>query len=215
MSNFEYTSFNSAKLSEIIGDQDLTEELWGKYLMAINDPDLNDYLRHQREQFIQALEAEAVDDRWQELWDFTNEAEAALEGGNPSSIARAFFKLGESTQRLQQLRPGEILELCSATLGKMQRERPLIERNSQIRFLKDYAKLIAGRLWSEDSEKQVRISDACAQVWPELVDVGLQHLGKELTEQLLPNDAGSLRPWLRPVAPEYAKKGGRPKNSKK
>jgi hypothetical protein len=69
----------------------------------------------------------------------------------------------------------------------------------------DRAKEIASELWAEDSEQAKKVSGMALEVKGRLVDEGYG--------DLLPESIERLREWVKPVAPEYARKGGRPSKS--
>lgn len=64
------------------------------------------------------------------------------------------------------------------------------------------AKEIAKLKWKNDQSQKIKIGEMCEIIWASLIDEGCQ--------DLLPDNPSGLKPWLRPVAPDYAKKGGRP-----
>lgn len=88
-------------------------------------------------------------------------------------------------------------------------------------FLKQHAQNIALDLWAEDSDQKIRLTDMCSKTFPlikKFRDEKVQQYSKGKTsafikyfEQGLPGDPEGLRAWLRPIAPAYAKKGGRSK----
>lgn len=70
---------------------------------------------------------------------------------------------------------------------------------------KERAKAIADDLWRADVEEKIRISVMADKVYRKLVDEGF-------VDQL-PGHAETLKEWINPVAPEYARKPGRPPKS--
>lgn len=67
------------------------------------------------------------------------------------------------------------------------------------------AKEIASGLWNKDTEQKIRLGQMADLVWKVLVD--------EDYTNYLPNTAASIKAWIKPVAPTYACKGGRPKTT--
>ena len=57
----------------------------------------------------------------------------------------------------------------------------------------------------------MRIGAMCNFIWPSIVE----YADLTGTVGLLPNDAEKLKPWIRGIAPDRAKKGGPPKKVKK
>tara|TARA_R110001599_G_scaffold203973_4_gene401212 strand:- start:1708 stop:2343 length:636 start_codon:yes stop_codon:yes gene_type:complete len=208
---FEYTSFSASKIDEIIGDQKVTEELYQKFRNAVGRPNLIEFCEYQRQQYIQALESGAVDWRWDQFLEMTKGAEAALEDGDISLIATAFYELGKAAEKLRHPDHDEMAELYTAKVDKMRREYPIFKRNLEIDFLKKMSQSIAELAWRDDIDQAIRLSEACEMVWPQLVEMAV----RRDMQDLLPDKASSLRDWLRPIAPDYARKGGRPKKIKK
>ena len=82
------------------------------------------------------------------------------------------------------------------------RQAGLDHLNQSKQSAKSAAQDKALKLWSEDTEQRIRIGEMCQTVWADMhEDFG----------ECLPDSANGMKPWLREVAPDYAKKGGRPK----
>jgi hypothetical protein len=79
--------------------------------------------------------------------------------------------------------------------------RPLIERNNAKAATVEHAKRIAVRLWETDKHQEIRIGDMAERVYRALVQEGFA--------EDLPGTAERVKAWIKPVAPEYARKGGR------
>lgn len=206
MSVYKYQSFNEAKRAEIIGDQDLTEELADAYIAAVREPDLWELLEHQREQCRRAKESGADSPYWSILESCTDQAEDALKSGSTARIVSAFMSISNTASEILKEPESDINKYRDAYIEKLKSEMPLKIFNGKIRFLKGCAEIIARGIWEKDIERKIRISEACEMVWQELVEVATQYNVKEA----LPDKASSLKPWLKPSAPEHAQKGGRP-----
>lgn len=63
------------------------------------------------------------------------------------------------------------------------------------------AQSIAAELWQSDSEKKIRIREMADKVYRSLVDKGFT--------DVLPESEARVRKWIQPVAPSYARMGGR------
>jgi len=79
--------------------------------------------------------------------------------------------------------------------------RPLMEINSAKAATVERAKMIATKLWEADDAKDVRIGDMAERVYRALLQEGFS--------EDLPGTAERIKAWIKPVAPEYARKGGR------
>ncbi len=64
---------------------------------------------------------------------------------------------------------------------------------------------IAIDLWKADAAKQIRLGDMAERVYRALVDEGFK--------EILPGTSDRLKEWIKPVAPDYARKGGRPRKT--
>lgn len=90
---------------------------------------------------------------------------------------------------------------------QLQREKrtmkSLVEHNSAKERVAERARDIAVELWKGDENQEIRIGDMAQHVWSAMVGEGMK--------DELPDQAERLKAWIRPVAPEYAKRGGRSK----
>ena len=79
----------------------------------------------------------------------------------------------------------------------------LAKRNESKQQVIARARAIAKQDWDADSAKAIRITEMAHAVKRRLVDDGFDDL---------PDDIERIKSWIRPVAPDYAKQGGRRKN---
>jgi hypothetical protein len=98
-----------------------------------------------------------------------------------------------------------------AEVEKINRERELRKRNENAQALKSEAQRKAQEKWQKDKEQQIRLGDMCEKVYRAIIDFAT----RSNTLDLLPGEAEGIKPWLREIAPDYAKKPGRPKKQKK
>ncbi|WP_131176929.1 hypothetical protein [Phytopseudomonas dryadis] len=84
---------------------------------------------------------------------------------------------------------------------KNRRMRGLSEINNLKSAASERAQALAIDLWGSDSSQAIRISEMADKVYRLLVDEGYQ--------AALPETSERLREWIKPVAPDYARKGGR------
>jgi len=179
---------------------------FSKLLAGIAEPDYPDpykFLQYQREQWNRALKADAIDYRWDRFLQSIESAEAALKVGEPDQIAMAFCTLGESIHTLQTLSFDEIGDFYRLKIAKSNQQ----QSNSQKQTFMGGARDVARRMWADDHERKIRLSEMCDRVYKFMQPLE-QELGRD---DLLPGLPDVLKRWLRPVAPDYAKKGGRPK----
>lgn len=90
--------------------------------------------------------------------------------------------------------------------AEVDRITPLARRNQVKEDVMSRARTLAQEFWSLDEAKEIRSGDMAEKVYRKLVAEGMI--------DLLPGSAERLKEWIKPVAPEYAKKGGRRKISR-
>ncbi|MCY1302334.1 hypothetical protein D9M70_519840 [compost metagenome] len=90
------------------------------------------------------------------------------------------------------------------TAKHLTRTKGLTNKNRAAQQLKERARVIAGELWDADQYRAIRIGEMAESVYRRLVGEGQQ--------DGLPGSSGALKAWIRPVAPDYATRGGRQKN---
>jgi hypothetical protein len=79
--------------------------------------------------------------------------------------------------------------------------RPLIEQNTAKAAAVERAKAIAAELWQSDTAQEIRIGEMAERVYRALAAEGFA--------SSLPGTAERLKDWIKPIAPDYARKGGR------
>ena len=112
----------------------------------------------------------------------------ALLGGVPSEIQQFVNKLAPSA---------------------IQQRLPLLKRNARKQELMGSVRAHARQLWEEKDDQRLRITEMSELLWKEIVS-SPQY--PEFSD-LLPDKPAGLKPWIRPVAPDYARRGGRPKKT--
>lgn len=179
-----------------------------KFERLIKDPPLIDYLEHQESQYSLAVKNDRiVDARWRALNDTTISLRRALIDGRNSEIAMKLVAIGRAIEALQHPPRHMQIKMFKALESKQKSERPFKIKQERLRILKVCARSFAITRWSEDINKALRMMDMCHEVWPELVEISDALNFKDV----LPDRAELLKSWIRPVAPDWAKKGGAPK----
>ena len=90
--------------------------------------------------------------------------------------------------------------------AEVERIAPLARRNQEKEEVMDRAKTLAQEFWAKDDLQQMRSGAMAEKVYRKLADEGMI--------DLLPGSVERLKAWIKPVAPAYAKKGGREKTSR-
>ena len=207
MSQYKYQSFDDAILIDLLKDGELTGLIYEKYTKATRTFTIEKFIAHQKEQFKMADLTDSLDERWHALSAATIVCEEKHQTKNINEIPHAFLKMGEAIERLNHPTHGVMIELNQALLEKKTRDMGFLIAENSRKFLVQVAKVMARRIWKDDLSQKIRITEACDKVWPELVDVADEY-GKR---DQLPDNANSLKAWLKPIAPAYAQTAGRPK----
>ena len=132
----------------------------------------------------------------------------AMHSGTTKQIADSCFELGRAVEKWTYLQDERYNQMAQAFIEKARKEQPLRNKVTSGEFVKELAQGIAQEVWERDAGQSLYLALACDQTWPIL---------KELAEKLgygkyLPKSRETLKRWLRPEAPAYATRAGRPKN---
>ncbi|TRO23092.1 hypothetical protein EQ828_09445 [Ectopseudomonas mendocina] len=91
------------------------------------------------------------------------------------------------------------------TVGKIQRDAKKLTGLAAQKMAKDKAieraQTIAAKLWEADAAQEIRLGEMADKVYRALVAEGFA--------ESLPGTAERLKEWIKPAAPNYARKGGR------
>lgn len=146
--------------------------------------------------------------------------EDECEGGQLSFVESASRRALENLQEIARLHPEAAEPARSAaammmlswvavssrlTSEQIEREvpviRPLIRRNAKKAAAAERAQAIAAELWQADTAQEIRLGDMADRVYRALVAEGFA--------ESLPGSAERIKEWIKPAAPDYARKGGR------
>jgi hypothetical protein len=142
---------------------------------------------------------------WVRLGDIAAEALGAIESEDPREIASAFYNLGQTAERINHPSMEEQLTYRAAYIEKLKSEYPLRVSNEKRDLLIRAIQERALKKWATDSDKDFRLTEMCEKML-----VFAQKLARRIGTEA-PTKADTLKPWLRKVAPEHAKKQGRPR----
>jgi hypothetical protein len=144
---------------------------------------------------------------WVRLGDTAAEALGAIETEDPREIAFAFYNLGQTAERLIHPSMEEQLTYLDAYIEKLKSEMPLRVSSERRNVLIEAIQEKARKKWATDSDKDFRLTEMCILMLEKAQEIA-NHIGTEV-----PIKASTLKPWLREVSPEHAKKKGRPRKS--
>ena len=164
-----------------------------------------------RKQAREGLEQSLGDARWRELLSAVDAAEGALNGvAGRYELALLFMTLGHEAEAVTMSDRGVVVMGMNALMEKRRRDRPLTEKSNKAKAMIGVAQEVAADLWRDDITHSIRLADMCERVYRVLIPFAAE---KNIIE-LLPEKVEGIKPWLRPVAPAYAQKRGRPKSRK-
>lgn len=206
-----YFSYEEVKKEEILYadlqcGEELPEAVFSDYLDAIEEPDLQDFIQHQRDQFEKAKQAGAIDARWQNLNHCTSEAAGAVAEGNTARIAITFCELGRAIEEMNHPTREHLMDshelLVDETFRKTLRERELSRKAKTFREAKKIIQREANEIWRNDTGKESR-TGYVAKILHEDVErlTGTQYAKTTVAK------------WVREVAPDYASLPGAEKKS--
>lgn len=126
--------------------------------------------------------------------------------GNLQQIAKQHPAAAEQATDIAKDLFWSLLSLKTVLVApRAQRERktlrPLAQLNSEKGFIIETARTIAVDIWKSDTAQGIRISEMADRVYRTLVSDGFT--------EMLPGTSERIREWIKPVAPDYARKGGR------
>lgn len=81
----------------------------------------------------------------------------------------------------------------------------LAERGKAKQAAQDRARKIAAELWQADAARAIRIGEMADRVYRQLTLEGFT--------EALPDTVERLKKWINPAAPDYARKGGKPRKT--
>jgi len=164
-------------------------------------------LRHCSDQALRAAQVGDIRGEWQHLQKLLSNASDVWCKHNTYRTCEAFFLLGQICGQLSMPAREEILEGKHALIEKRKKEFPLIKRNIAAECCRKAVQRVAQIEWENDRKNAIRLSEMCEIIWAKLA---VSPLDSDFLDAL-PDRAAGLKPWLRTVAPEYARKGGAPR----
>lgn len=209
--DFHYSRYEDVKKDEILYSdlqcgEELSEEKFADYLDAVEEPDLQDFIQHQRDEYDAAKDADAIESRWRNLKACTDDAAIAVAEGNTARIAMAFYKLGMAVEEMDHPTRQHLSDFhefyIDTTNTDLRRQRNFELKAQKSRSVKEQIQDEAKALFEADTDEELRTG----YVSQLLEDQAGELAGRNLTP-------ATVRGWIREIAPEYAKKGGRPKNT--
>ncbi len=144
--------------------------------------------------------------------DAKNKALDAFQSGNMVAACMAFMELGIAIENVKGLANKEQKELLLGYGENIERTQQLKKDKTHERMLRLQANYLAQGYWGKDENHSIRMSEMVQKILPELVEFAQRqsnHVGD--IKKSIPKE-NALKEWLKPKAPEWASKRGRPQN---
>ncbi len=184
------------------------------YLATINnrdDIDLLELLDFYWKEYLNAQEAGEDRDTWEAIKYHGAAAALHLGRGDHRNACIFFFFLGEAVENLRWPKRADYREMARYAIEGRIRLRALELVNLRKARAKEIAAGVATIMWEADIDQKIRLGEMCHQVWALTMSLRTAFNGPEDILVAFPDKPQGLKPWLRSVAPEYAKKAGRPR----
>lgn len=202
MNNYQYTPFEEKSLDLVESYPKLLNEKAHKGVLEL-------FVMHNYLQVRYALDGDYFDNRYADLSNAVNEASDALKSDNTAWQSMAMMRLGMAVGRMD--RPCEV-DTMKQEVARKRQSYPVDRRNVVFATLKEIAQKWASYYWLADKEQKIRTSKMADEyITPILADA---IKSADVPQDYLP-ELNTIKEWIKPVAPEYAQKRGRPSKKKK
>lgn len=169
--------------------------------------DVQLWIDHNLLQCYKAAQSDYFDSSYAALFNAASEAEEAFKSDNLNWLCLAMFRLGDAAARMKLLSEHEALK---SEYTERRRMIGLDIHNAEKAQLKRIVQAFAEDFWQKDIDKKIRVSEMTDEAYAKTHAV----LGKNPIIEYMP-EKEAVKDWIRKVAPDYAKKGGRPSKTKK
>ncbi len=150
-------------------------------------------------------------------------ADKQFQNGDIESLALTMMDIGSVVKRIRMSYEYHIqdkgvgTQQAKAVTAHFNSTSGHRERTQKQNMVKEHAQKLADLYWAKDTEQRIRVGEMAEIVYRGLVDfcsyMNSSDEKHDWLDKFLPenHDSKKYREWLKEVAPEYAKKGGRPK----
>lgn len=127
-----------------------------------------------------------------------------------ASVSEDFPEIAEETAAGAQLLVMGMFQIVSEIVDNQMasealRLAPLAKQNKEKKEVIKVARSLAQEMWQKDTEQKIRISEMTANVYSALYGKGFK--------DALPSNQDAVKEWIKPVAPAYARRGGKPRKT--
>jgi len=174
-------------------------------------------LTHNELQVRLALKYDYFEERYARLSKAVNFV--SLQRENENLLVVALLELGQAIEAMDRLTEIDLMKLRISELGLKQaeelRQLPLKKKSSDTEIAKKIVQGFALDEWKKDIEQKIRTTDMCHIIHNKVQKMCdklglLKYLPSDDERGIRKPNPEKLKPWLKEVAPAYAKKAGRP-----
>lgn len=190
------------------GGAELSKENIDAVMQQVNAPEMKSFFEHQASEISKAKQHESMDYRWEFLENSLHYAQAAFEGGSVYVTAIASMQLGRAIERLKHRPNDEVVDLLETALSESKLQLEKLKRgrfNHKKEYFKKMVQEKAAEVWAGDARQKLLMIDMC-RLMHEIFLPAARQFG---SKNYLPTKAEGLKPWLRDIAPPYARRQGR------
>ena len=173
-------------------------------------PPSSQILTHCWQEFLNAYKSGDYRPEWGALQSLLEEAEKKRESNRLVKDCGMFFQLGQLCGKLSMPSDKQYRDGLTARMKNSKREWPLVKQNIYKQSCRKIAQDLARYLWEQDAVKSIRVADMANEVWAKMFELN----GPKEVMACLPDRPEGIKPWIRIVAPAYARQPGAPKRKK-
>lgn len=181
-------------------------------------------IKHEENQLVEHSPDDHFATEWESLARTLNSAKETLNTNDANRIACAFYWLGIASSKLDSEKSDNNYQIAvlDSHIARIKSNLPLEKKKIAGQMVKGIAIKFANIYWKENENngehEQPRISEAAEYIQQTIKDIFLSEPYKweiEGSGYEIPEDIAIIKKWLRPTAPAWAKKGGRPSKKTK
>ena len=176
-------------------------------------------IEHEKNQLTEHTPDDYFTSEWESLTRALTEAKKALESEEVNSIACTFYWLGVASARLDSEKADNEyhIKVLDSHIARTKSNLPFQKKSITAQLVKDIAIGFAKIYWREHESKEIherpRMSDAAEFIHQKIKSAFSSDKYKKEIEGSgyeIPEDLAIIKNWLRPTAPSWAQRRGRP-----
>lgn len=173
---------------------------------------LNEILEHEKKELLNAKKANNSAPAWKEFEYHLSKITENMPTNEEIQFGHHIYWLGYYANQLSQfLSWEEQIFAIDAQIALTKIKAPILSKNYKESLLRDAAQNLARMNWELSEHQNTKTSDMAEFVRNQLT--AFDGDDWKPFKKLIPKSP-AIKKWISPVAPEFAKKGGRPKKNK-